>query len=369
MLNNFIPVYQPWLVGNEKAYVSECLDTKWISSKGAYVTRFEEDFVNFLRIRAATSVSNGTVALHLALHTLEIGKDDEVIVPTLTYIASVNAIAFVGATPVFVDSDPDTWNLDVAKIERVITHRTKAILAVHLYGAVCAMDKIQALCNKHNLLLIEDVAEAFGSQFQGRFAGTFGDISTFSFFGNKTITTGEGGMVASNDSSTISRAAYLKSQAVSPTREYWHDEIGFNFRMTNICAAIGVAQLEHADSIIEAKRRLAYWYREDLDGLPVTFQAELSETVHTYWMVSILAENVRVRDRIREVLKESGVETRPLFPPAHTMPVFKSNEVFPVAENISERGLNLPSYPALTREQVSYITAKIKGVIMSDVYR
>jgi perosamine synthetase len=366
---NFIPVYQPSLVGNEKAYVSECLDTTWISSKGAYVTRFEEDFVNFLRMRDATSVSNGTVALHLALHTLGIGKDDEVIVPTLTYIASVNAIAFVGATPVFVDSDPDTWNLDVAKIERVITPRTKAILAVHLYGAVCEMDKLQALCKKHNLLLIEDVAEAFGSQFHGRFAGTFGDISTFSFFGNKTITTGEGGMVASNDSSTIARAAYLKSQAVSPTREYWHDEIGFNFRMTNICAAIGVAQLEQANSIIEAKRRLATWYQEDLDGLPITFQAELPYTVHTYWMVSILANDTAMRDRIRQVLKEAGVETRPLFPPAHMMPMFQSNEVFPVAENLSSRGLNLPSYPSLTRDQVSYISAKIKEAIQSDVYR
>lgn len=369
MSTNFIPVYQPSLVGNEKTYVSECLDTTWISSKGTYVSRFESDFANYLRIGSATAVSNGTVALHLALHTLGIGKNDEVIVPTLTYIASVNAIDFVGATPVFVDSDPDTWNLDTSLIERAITLRTKAILAVHLYGAVCEMDKIQALCKKHNLLLIEDVAEAFGSQFKGQFAGTFGDISTFSFFGNKTITTGEGGMVVSNDSATIARAAYLKSQAVSTTREYWHDEIGFNFRMTNICAAIGVAQLEHADSIIEAKRRLACWYREDLDGQPVTFQAEMPETVHTYWMVSILAENVQMRDRIRQVLNDSGVETRPLFPPVHTMPVFKSNEIFPVAENISERGLNLPSYPALTREQVSYITEKIKEAITSDAYK
>ncbi len=369
MSSNFIPVYQPSLVGNEKIYVSECLDSTWISSKGSYISRFEADFAKYLRVGAATAVSNGTVALHLALHTLGIGKDDEVIVPTFTYIASVNAIDFVGATPVFVDSDPDTWNLDVELIERAVTMRTKAILVVHLYGAVCEMDKIQVVCKKHNLMLIEDVAEAFGSQCQGRFAGTFGDISTFSFFGNKTITTGEGGMVVSNDVATIARAAYLKSQAVSPTREYWHDEIGFNFRMTNICAAIGVAQLEHADSIIEAKRRLASWYREDLEGQPVTFQKELPETVHTYWMVSILAESKRMRDCIRKALKESGVETRPLFPPVHTMPVFKRNETFPVAENISERGLNLPSYPALTRDQVRYITAKIKDAITSDEHK
>lgn len=368
MSSNFIPVYQPSLSGNEKDYVSQCLDTSWISSKGTFVSRFEADFAKFLRIRASTTVSNGTTALYLALHVLGISKDDEVIVPTLTYIASVNAIALVGATPVFVDSDPDTWNLDVDRIETILTPRTKAILAVHLYGAVCAMDKLQALCKKHNLFLIEDAAEAFGSQFQGHFSGTFGDIATFSFFGNKTITTGEGGMVVSNDSAIIDRVAYLKSQAVSPTREYWHDEIGFNFRMTNICAALGVAQLENVDSILEAKLRLANWYREDLDGLPVTFQAELPETVHTYWMVCFLVENVRIRDRIRQALKNSGVETRPIFWPAHKMPVFKSNEVFPVAENISLRGLNLPSYPALTREQVSYITLIIKEVFTAGIH-
>ena len=368
MSSNFIPVYQPSLSGNEKDYVSQCLDTSWISSKGTFVSRFEADFAKFLRIRASTTVSNGTTALYLALHALGISKDDEVIVPTLTYIASVNAIALVGATPVFVDSDPDTWNLDVDRIETILTPRTKAILAVHLYGAVCAMDKLQALCKKHNLFLIEDAAEAFGSQFQGHFSGTFGDIATFSFFGNKTITTGEGGMVVSNDSAIIDRVAYLKSQAVSPTREYWHDEIGFNFRMTNICAALGVAQLENVDSILEAKLRLANWYREDLDGLPVTFQAELPETVHTYWMVCFLVENVRIRDRIRQALKNSGVETRPIFWPAHKMPVFKSNEVFPVAENISLRGLNLPSYPALTREQVSYITLIIKEVFTAGIH-
>jgi perosamine synthetase len=359
MSNDFIPVYQPTLAGNEKLYVSECVDTSWISSKGKFVSRFEEKFAKYLGVGHATAVSNGTVALHLALHTLGIGPGDEVIVPTLTYIASVNAIAYVGATPIFVDADPNTWNLDVALIEQKITPRTKAIIAVHLYGAVCDMSALKALCEKYKLLLIEDVAEAFGSQYHGRYAGSFGDIATFSFFGNKTITTGEGGMVVSNDSATIARAAYLKSQAVSPTREYWHDEIGFNFRMTNICAAIGVAQLEQADAVIEAKRRLAAWYREDLEGLSLTFQVEQPDTVHTYWMVSILAENIAMRDCIRQALKEAGVETRPLFPSAHTMPVFRSSEVFSVAEKLSARGLNLPSYPGLTREQVSYISSKI----------
>ena len=363
MSGNFIPVYQTMLGGNERLYVSQCLDTNWISSKGEFVARFEDDFADYLDVGHATSVNNGTTALHLALHTLGIGPGDEVIVPTFTYIASVNAIAYVGATPVFVDSDPLTWNIDVALVSKKITAQTKAIMCVHLYGAVCAMDELQELCKIYNLRLIEDVAEAFGSQYRGRYAGSFGDIATFSFFGNKTITTGEGGMVVSKDREIISRAAHLKSQAVSPDREYWHDEIGFNFRMTNICASIGVAQLEQADSVIAAKRRLSAWYQEELLDLPLTFQVESSDTVHTYWMVSVLAPTGSMRDSIRKALKEAGVETRPLFFPAHIMTVFASNEAFPVAEDLSIRGMNLPSYPALTREQVSYICMVIRQTL------
>ena len=365
MSSYVIPVYQPMLVGNERLYVSECLDTNWISSKGKFVSRFEEDFAGYLDVGYATSVSNGTVALHLALQTLGIGPGDEVIVPTLTYIASVNAIAYVGATPVFVDADPVTWNMDVALINHKITTRTKAIMAVHLYGSVCAMDELQVLCKRHKLLLIEDVAESFGSQYRERYAGSFGDVATFSFFGNKTITTGEGGMVVSNHQAIISRAAYLKSQAVSSTREYWHDEIGFNFRMTNICAAIGVAQLEQADTVIEAKRTLAVWYQEELSGLPLTFQFEPADTLHTYWMVSVLAPDVAMRDSIRQALKDAGVETRPLFFPAHTMPAFASNEAYPIAEDLSARGINLPSFPALTREQVRFVCIVIKRTLQA----
>lgn len=362
-MTDSIPVYQPALGGNEKKYVNECLDTTWISSKGRFVSLFEGAFADHLRIGYATAVNNGTTALHLALHTIGIGPNDEVIVPTLTYIASVNAIAYVGGTPVFVDADPISWNIDAGLIEGKITPRTKAILAVHLYGAVCAMDELLALCNKHKLLLIEDVAEAFGSQYRGKYAGSFGHIATFSFFGNKTITTGEGGMVVSNDRETIAKAAYLKSQAASPVRQYWHDEVGFNFRMTNICAAIGLAQLERADDVIKAKRTLASWYREALAGTGLTIQPELPDTVHTYWMVSVLASDAALRDRIRQDLSAAGVETRPLFYPVHTMPVFKTDEAFPIAENLSRRGLNLPSFPTLTREQVRFICGVIKKTI------
>ena len=363
MDKNFIPVYQPFLAGNEMQYVSECMETTWISSKGKYVGRFEEKFAEYIGVGYATAVSNGTVALHLALHTLGIGPGDEVIVPTLTYIASVNAIAYVGATPVFVDSEKDSWNMDTSQIVSKISSKTRAILAVHLYGAPCHMAHLSDICEKYGLFLIEDAAEAFGSKFQGKYVGSFGHISTFSFFGNKTITTGEGGMVVSNQKALIERASYLKSQAVSPAIEYWHDEIGFNFRMTNICAAIGVGQLERADEIIQKKQQLAAWYQEDLCEVPLIFQADSQNTINSYWMVSVLAQDSLKRDQIRQYLKENSVETRPLFHPAHTMPTFKTSELYPVAEYLSGCGLNLPSYPGLNREQVAFISLKIREII------
>ena len=356
-----IPVYRPSLAGNERAYVLECLDANWISSRGAFIGRFESAFAEYTGAAAATSVANGTVAIHLALLAAGVGPGDEVIVPTFTYIASVNAIAYVGAEPVFADSEPRCWNVDPVAIEATVTPRTKAIMAVHLYGATCDMDAIGAVAARHGLVVIEDAAEAFGSRHRGRAAGTLGDVASFSFFGNKTITTGEGGMVAANDPALIERAAHLKSQAVSKTREYWHDEIGYNYRMTNLCAAIGLAQLERADETIAAKRRLAARYREALEGLPLEFQSEPEGGFHTYWMVSALAPDRAARDRLRAALGEAGVETRPLFPPAHTMPAFRREAAFPVAEDLSARGLNLPSFPDLGEDELRFVCNVIKA--------
>ncbi|WP_251367899.1 DegT/DnrJ/EryC1/StrS aminotransferase family protein [Polynucleobacter sp. AM-7D1] len=352
---------------NESKYVNECLRTGWISSKGSFVAQFEEDFSSFLGVKKSTSVSNGTVALHLALKVLGIGPGDEVIVPTLTYIASINAISYVGATPIFVDSENDTWNIDPSLISEKISNKTKAILLVHLYGAPCNMKPIIKICQDKNLYLIEDAAEAFGTRQDGKYVGSFGDIATFSFFGNKTITTGEGGMVVSNHIPLIDRAAFLKNQAVSLDREYWHEEIGFNYRMTNICAAIGVAQLEMANKIIEKKIEIASWYRAELKGYPIEFQKERNGDQHSYWMVSILARSQSECNVIRSYLKESGVETRPVFNLATSMPVFRSDELFPVAKKISSCGINLPSFPALTSEQVKYICTKVKAAIDSQV--
>ena len=247
------PVYQPSLGNKEKENVLECLNSTWISSKGKFITQFEDSFSKYIGVNHSAAVCNGTVAIHIALLALGIGAGDEVIVPSFTYIASVNAIKYTGAKPVFVDSDLITWQIDPSQIEKKITQKTKAIMVVHLYGQPCEMDTIKEIANKHNLFIVEDCAEAFGSLYKGKHVGITGDIATFSFFGNKTITTGEGGMVVTNDSSLIEKVIHLKGQGLAKNREYYHDIIGYNYRMTNICAAIGSAQLERADELIEKK--------------------------------------------------------------------------------------------------------------------
>ncbi|MFH1153096.1 MAG: DegT/DnrJ/EryC1/StrS aminotransferase family protein, partial [Pseudomonadota bacterium] len=262
--SEFIPIYRPSLSGNEKRYVNECLDSTWISSQGKFVERFEKSFSDYTKINNAASVCNGTVALHLALLALGIGKSDEVIVPTLTYIATVNAVAYVGAKPIFADSERGTWQIDPEDVKRKITPRTKAVIVVHLFGYPADMARIMDIAAQNGLHVIEDCAEAFGTQIQGKTVGTFGDIATFSFYGNKTITTGEGGIVATNTLNLHEKVCHLKGQGLSRNRFYWHDALGYNYRMTNICAAIGLAQLERADEIIEKKIRLALKYDEVL---------------------------------------------------------------------------------------------------------
>lgn len=358
----FVPVYQPRFGGREKEYVNQCLDTTWISSKGEFIGRFEAGFADYVGARHALSVCNGTVAIHLALHALGIGPGDEVIVPTLTYVASVNPILQVGAVPVFVDSDKLTWQMDPEDVRRKITPRTRAVLAVHLYGLACDMAALTAICREHGLLLVEDCAEAFGTRFRGRHAGTFGDVATFSFFGNKTITTGEGGMVVTSDDRLRDRLYHLKTQGVSPDREYWHDELAFNYRMTNICAAIGLAQLEQADDILARKRMIAGWYREGLHGLPLVLHDETAGIVHSFWLCTIALDDGDLRRPLRDHLAARRIETRPTFYPCHTLPHYaKPGESHPVAQWLSERGFNLPSYPDLTESQVRTICAEVRG--------
>jgi perosamine synthetase len=355
-----IPIYRPHLGGNEKKYVNECLDSTWISSKGKFVSEFERKFADYMGIGHAATVSNGTTALHLALLTLGIGNGDEVIVPTLTYIASVNAISYTGATPVFVDSLATTWQMDPSDIRRKITGKTKGIVVVHLYGHPCEMDEIMSIAREFNLYVVEDCAEAFGTLYKDKHIGNFGHISTYSFFGNKTITTGEGGMVVTNDTTLYERAVHFKGQGLALNRQYWHDVIGYNYRMTNICAAIGLAQLEQAELFIKNKRRIAEWYIRGLQNLPVEVHREVGDVFHTYWMFSILVEDEIDRDALRNHLEALGIETRPLFYPAHTMPMYaENNHRYPIAENLGRRGINLPSWPMLEESQVEWICSAI----------
>lgn len=355
------PVYQPTLTGNEKKYVNECIDSTWISSKGKFLGEFEDKFAKFIGVDYATSVCNGTVAVHLALIALGIGQGDEVIVPTFTYIASANPVLVVNAKPVFVDSLPDTWQMDPKDIEAKITAKTKAIIVVHLYGHPCNMDEIMQIAKKHNLYVIEDCAEAIGSKYKGKTVGSFGDIGCFSFFGNKTITCGEGGMVVTNDATLADRLRRYKNQGNAKYREYWNDILGFNYRMTNIQAAIGLAQLEQVDNFINKKRQVAQWYMEELKNLPLEFNNEHDDVFHTYWMVSCLVEKADMRDKLREFLKQNGVETRPTFYPIHTMPVYVHEfSKHKVAEDIALRGMNLPSYPTLSHDNVKEICDLIK---------
>lgn len=350
------PIYQPDLSGNEEKYVVECLHSTWISSKGKYISQFEGEFAKYLEVKYATAVSNGTVAIHLALVALGITQGDEVIVPSFTYIASVNAISYTNAKPVFVDSKLDSWQIDIADVKRKITAKTKAIMAVHLYGHPCEMEDLVDLCREKNIYLIEDCAEAFGSTYKNKYVGTFGDIATFSFFGNKTITTGEGGMVVTNDETLYDRTVHLKGQGLAKHRQYWHDTIGFNYRMTNICAAIGLAQLERADEFIAKKIQIGKWYEELLEDSRYTFHKAIGDVKHTYWMCSLLCESPEERDVLREHLQKNRIETRPTFYPVHTMPMYSQKfERHKVAEYLGWRGINLPSYPSLQYEDISFI--------------
>jgi perosamine synthetase len=363
-----IPIYQPFLKGNERKYVLDCMDSNWISSKGKYVRGFEESIEDFIGNISATSCSNGTVALHLALLALEIGPGDEVIVPSFTYIASVNAIKYVGATPVFVDSESGSWNASSNTIKNKITPSTKAIMCVHIYGNPCDLDPIFELAKENNLKVIEDCAEALGSKYKNEHVGVNSDISTFSFFGNKTITTGEGGMVFSKDSDLVEKVAHLKNQSVSQEIAYWHDLVGYNYRLTNVASAIGLAQMEKVDEILELKRNIASLYNSYLKNLDLSFQEILPESVSSYWLNVIKTPSTSALSRIKDNLTQAGVEVRPAFPLVSKMPPYKemASQQFPSAKGISETALCLPSYPDLRESDIKFISELISSSINEE---
>jgi perosamine synthetase len=358
-----IPVYRTDLSGNEKKYVAECLDTGWISALGSFTERFEQAAMAATGAQHAIAVTNGTTALHLALHCLGIGSGDEVIVPTFTFIAPVNMIVHAGATPVFADCRADDWLLDAGDVERRITPRTKAILPVHLYGAACDMTALAAIAARHKLLLIEDSAQGIGTRLHGRHVGTFGNAGIFSFFGNKTVTTGEGGMVVTDDPERAALMRRVRGHGVSPTRSYWHDVFGFNYRMSNIAAAIGLAQLERLEATLVRKRAVAARYRRLLAALPVTLQAPIAGVTGSDWMMTCLLPPGVDREAVRERMRQDGIETRPTFGCVHRMPMYDVKAQFPVAEDVSARGVSLPSYPGLTDDDMDRVVHSLRRAI------
>ena len=363
-----ISVLEPSLKGNELSYVTECIETNWISSQGKFVTQFEKVFEAFHPGTHALAVSNGTVALHLALIALGIGPGDEVIVPNITFAASANAVIHAGASPVFCEINPDTWCLEPNEVKELIGPKTKAIMPVHLYGQPCDMKALRDICDEYNLLMIEDSAEALGSEWKSQKVGTFGDAASFSFFGNKTISTGEGGMILFKDSKVAQRARILRDHGMSKDRRYWHDFVGYNYRLTNIQAAIGVAQMEKFQKILEKKITISKFYDSILHGsdgiVKLPFQPKHS--IHSNWLYGIILDKKINRENISSELLALGIETRPFFFPLHTMPPYmeyKKSNSLSHSIDLSSQGLSLPTSVDLTDNELKSISLSVKRVL------
>lgn len=363
-----IPVCEPKLDGNELEYVKRCFETSWISSAGENIQRFEEKFAEACGAKYGVSCTNGTTALHLALATLGVGKEDEVVIPTFTMIATANAVTYTGAKPVLVDSEPDTWNIDVKKIEEKITPRTKVVMPVHTYGHPVDMDKILDIAKKYDLYVVEDAAEAHGSEYKGRKIGSIGDVSCFSFYANKIITTGEGGMLTTDNEEIAKIARDLRGHAFSEDRHFWHNYIGFNYRMTNLQAAIGLAQMEKFDENVRRRIQTAKLYNSLLKNIKgITLPPQTKGVKNVYWMYSILVNDEfdSTRDELRGKLARRGVETRTFFIPIHLQPIYFRgyNERFPVAEELCRKGMYLPSASTLTKQEIEYVVDSIAACI------
>nr|WP_299171042.1 DegT/DnrJ/EryC1/StrS family aminotransferase [uncultured Allomuricauda sp.] len=365
MTKEKIPIYKPYLGEEESNLVTECMRSTWISSQGKFIQAFENGIESYTGANNAIAVSNGTVAIHLAMLALDIGPGDEVITTNFTYVASSNSILYVGATPIFVDIDPLSWNINPALIEEKISSKTKAILYTNVYGAPAEYHELKRIANKHGLYLIEDAAESFGATYDGKSSGTLGDISTYSFFGNKTITTGEGGMVLTPHKELADKIRKLKNQGNSETIRYFHDVLGYNYRMTNVQAAIGVAQIAKIDRILELKKKLQQNYEAGLKGL-VSFQKLLENTTSSYWMCSVLFRSAEEKQRVSSALNLANIETRPFFTPIDELPFYHKVEDCPYAKEVSEKGMNLPSYPALEKKEQDRIIEIIRKSIITS---
>jgi perosamine synthetase len=358
-----IALAYPDLVGNEEKYVVEAIRSSWISSTGKFVNRFEQEFAEFTQAKYALVVSNGTVALHLALLGLDVGPGDEILVPSLTYVATANAVRYVGAKPVFVDVDPETWCIDPSELEAKITPRTKAIIAVHLYGHPAEMDTINAIAANHGLTVIEDAAEAHGAEYKGRKVGGLGHVATFSFYGNKILTSGEGGALTLNDPNLYERLKMLRGQGMDPKRQYYFPIIGYNYRLTNVACALLCAQLERYNEIIQRRRRIVSQYQRQLSTTPgIAFQPVADNVIPAPWLFSVtIDEQVfgASREQVMQELAAKEIETRPFFVPLHTLPPHRSSEGndprLPVTDHLAARGMNLPTFPGMTDQEITLV--------------
>jgi len=366
MQNKFIPVCEPFLGGNELEYITDAVSTGWISSSGTYLQKFEKAFAEYCGVQFGVGVCNGTVALHIALAALGIGKGDEVIIPNFTMIASAFAVCYTGAKPVFIEADKETWNIDVNRIEEKITPETKAIMPVHIFGNMCNMDAIKKIAQKNNLFILEDAAEAHGSEYKGKKSGSFSDIAAFSFYANKNITTGEGGMVITNNEELYKKAKYYKNLCfpVDGPRNYLHDYIGFNYRMSNLHAAIGLAQTEKADYYRDLRIKNNQYYKKYLSGCDgIQFQKDEENSLNCNWMNAIIIQPEKygkTRDDLISFLKENDIETRLLFNGMHKQKALADygcdcKAEYPVTDWLSENGFYLPSGSGLTEPDIARI--------------
>lgn len=362
-----ISVAEPKLSGKEREYVLDCIDTTWISSAGKYIAAFEQAFAQFCGVKHAVATNNGTTALHLALVAMGLQPGDEVLVPTVTYIATANAVRYCGAIPVLVDVCAATMNMDPRDAERRITARTKGIIPVHLYGHPIEMGPIMEIAEEHDLFVLEDAAEAHGAEYLGRKVGSIGHCATFSFFGNKIVTTGEGGMVTTSNDELARKLRLFRGQGMDLQRRYWFPVVGYNYRMTNIQAAIGLAQMERIGEALEDRKRLANWYDAALAALSkhIVLPTQAQWAKHVYWMYTIFlrsGDEAR-RDVVMQALDGMGIETRPVFHPMHRMPPYAQEGCFPVADQWAQRGINLPTHQHLTKDDVLRVADALESAL------
>jgi perosamine synthetase len=365
LTRRIIPVSDPRLDGNELRYVTQCVQSNWISSAGRFVREFEEAFAAVMGCRHGIAASNGTTALHLALATLGLGAGDEVVIPTFTMIATANAVRYTGATPVLVDAERHTWNMDVGRLEGTLTRRTRGIVLIHTYGHPVDMDPLLELADRRGLWVVEDAAEAHGARYKDRPVGSLGRAASFSFYANKIITTGEGGMVTTNDAELARVARRLRDHAFSDERHFWHKYLGFNYRMTNLQAAIGLAQTERLGELVEIRRTNAARYTAALSKIPgLTLPTERPWARNVYWMYGVVVEDGFgiSRDELRRRLARRGIETRTFFIPIHLQPIYYEHfkgQRYPVAEELCRRGLYLPSGATLTAAEIDYVSEMV----------